>query len=73
MFQPGSCTNKLKWFNIIRIVVRWRKEKNETRFIERRVLSIPPEPIRYVTISMIRSFLGYEDKLGGKWTNFDLF
>src|SRR5690625_5623497 len=37
--------------------------------VNRRIVPIPPEPFKYVTISAIRAFLRFEDKKGVKQAN----
>lgn len=61
----GVSLTNYNGLTLAEILLAEKTKRTEMFFVGRKVLPIPPEPVRYVTISAIRSFLRFEDRLGG--------
>lgn len=48
------------------LILGERSKRTEFFIINRREIPLPPEPLRYMTVSAIRNYLRYEDKKGKK-------
>lgn len=50
------------------LILGEQTKRTEFFIVNRKVMTIPPEPLRYITVSAIRSYLRYEDRKGLKST-----
>lgn len=62
----GVSLTNYNGLTLAEILLGEETKRTEMFFVGRKVLPIPREPIRYVTISAIRSLLRFEDRLGGE-------
>ena len=60
----GVSLTNYNGLTLAELILGEKSKRTEQFFINRRIVSIPPEPIRYATITAIRSLLRLEDRLG---------